>query len=308
MFLLEEDDIQTTFSKTDWKAKYEEADDEYELSELADEFIDSFLKDNNLTPNIGFRNALKEQLLTYGENAFDPNFIFLEWIKHYDKATDGLLRLRDEGYNNLISAYANNIVLDEDLNATSYLKSKNIIFVENLFEYELNNFLYLVKCFYYLNSKDGSKEFLGEYNSLSDDQKNEFFIKLGYTSANAMKKEIDASSIKNIILFEKAVFDNKGRLRNPRNISDALSYLDNTAPKADSKRSPEQSENVIDSDLAKKIEDAKSGLVNQGKNKKYVDDILNIVVKTGKINKDTSLSDIIKYALNIMAGVEGKVK
>lgn len=307
MYLLEkETPSQTSFRQTDWEGMYNQAISEggdEEVNNVINQFIDTFLSTNNLPQDIGFRDALFNQLKAYGGKALTPNFRFLDWIIQYNKSTDGLTRLTNEGYNNLIDAHGRNIVLDSDLTGQSSLKDKNIIFVEDLFNKDTNNFIFLTQVFYYLNSREGSKSFFDKYNKLNNLQLNEFYQILGYSNASSMRREVTPESIKNIICFKSGNFSNKGELRDTKVINDALEYLD--------RRIPEERDSAT-SALSQEQQDiiklTKDGLKNLGYKEKFVDGVIDTIIKSERLPKNLSLDNLTKLALNTIAAIEGKLK
>ena len=296
-----EDASVVAFNQRDWAEEYNKLSNNIDREAKIYEFIDKFLMAHNLSTNIGFKKALAQQLLLGApETLSEANNPFLGWIVQFGKKVGTLNEVSDEEYNNLISLYSDSIILDNDLRGTSSLGTQAIIFNSDLFNQVIEDFTYLTQVFYYLNSSNGSRNFLEKYNSMNNSQKNEFFQRLGYPNYSSAKIELDRDNLKYFIIFADKIYKPRGTLRKAKTVSYAISYLDEKVQDTGKGRD----ETPIDDEFKDKLNQAYKSLTDDfGYKKDLVKSLLDVVVKSEKFDASSELNDIIKFVIKMVGAL-----
>jgi hypothetical protein len=286
------------FNKIDWSQEYNLSSDK---NAFIDNFINAFLRANNINSGIGFKDALHNQLELFGGEGMNEGLNpFLTWIVKYDKVVGGLNTITDDAYNNLNTLYGNGIIFDKDLMGTSNLGTKTILFNADFYTKSSKDFVKLAQTFYLLDGSYGKSKFMEKIKALKGPQKYEFTqrLKANFSSFFTDKLYKDENVIKYFIVFKDGKYSPSGELRDVRDISSAIAYLDTQVEDKEEKskdrvvkkeETPKNDRlNQLDPIFKSNLEDAKKAALEMGKEEKLIDSLINVIIKAGGYERATA--------------------
>lgn len=302
ILLEKETEDELEFDKQNWAKVYQYSDNP---DKVIDDFIDAFLKRNDIS-ELGFEDALKDQMKNFGAPALSAANPFLKWILIYRDlhGADMLAKFDDEQYQTLDKLYAERVINDADLAGTGRLGRNTLIFVKDLFYKFYDDAKYLTQLYYWLSVPANAEKVANLLDQADGKELYDILQILEYprpadaTGVNlnnqswrtifgkAVEGGFENSDLKNFLAFTGFEFNPEGKLRNARAVYSAMEKIDNLKSKSQSAEPIERSDDLDDikkvevSDTTKEIlKDRGMTDVSKAQAKEIISYLLNDVIK-----------------------------